>query len=201
MTGVQTCALPIYMIVDNVEAVLPVVPIVIRVNYYPGETADVIKGLKRIKEIGVKRIYFSPIRPSSEKSCGEVPANKNDFNELVILYKSAKEIELLPHDDYRFGPCVAHHPYAMVINPFGEIYKCLYGVGRSFCRAGSIFDGYKPNQRIVQKEYISDRCYSCELLSLCLGGCRYDAYQSTGSFEGTVCKKGVLGRLRKIEGI
>ncbi|MDO8507215.1 MAG: radical SAM protein [bacterium] len=187
------------MIVDNVEAVLPVVPVVIRVNYYPGEIAEVIKGLKRIKEMGANSVYFSPIRPSSEKSCGEVPASKNDFDELVILHKSAKEMGLLPHDDYRFGPCMAHHPHAMVINPSGEIYKCLYGVGRSFCRSGSIFDGYKPNQRIVQKEYMSDKCHLCELLPFCFGGCRYDAYQSTGSFEGTVCKKGGLGRLRKIK--
>ncbi|MBN1425312.1 SPASM domain-containing protein [Candidatus Fermentibacteria bacterium] len=80
------------------------------------------------------------------------------------------------------------------VGPDGELYPCRVLLGDSFASgsllSGGFMDFWRESpvlQDVRSIRYASiDQCGRCDLLGLCLGGCRGTAYQLTGSLEGWI---------------
>lgn len=102
---------------------------------------------------------------------------------LARGYKSAKTSAAL---------CMADVHDSMVIHHDGGLYKCPALIGHQQFQAGDIWQGPQATERVYalghwQRE---SRCRQCRFLPLCLGGCRYAAYQRNGSLDEVDCQYG-----------
>jgi len=96
-------------------------------------------------------------------------------------YKSAKVSASL---------CMADVNDAIVIHHDGGIYKCPAMIGHKQFEVGDIWQGPVEIERVYavghwQREA---KCRQCRYLPLCLGGCRYAAYQRHGNLSAVDCQ-------------
>jgi radical SAM protein with 4Fe4S-binding SPASM domain len=94
----------------------------------------------------------------------------------------------------------------IVIDPEGNVFPCLYFRGRKYWLGNiinqSLFDiwHHSKNLTILRSYSANDyeQCRGCNLANECKGGCRLDAYDSSGSFFGYLpsCPKLVAKHLK-----
>lgn len=85
-----------------------------------------------------------------------------------------------PHETLRFCrqktvSCGSAKEGNFVIDPCGLLYKCSFEIGNPNRSVGNVFDGIVLNShhlKYILPKYSKD-CYSCKLLPMCQGGCRY----------------------------
>lgn len=100
---------------------------------------------------------------------------------LARGYKAAKTTAAL---------CMADVNDSLTIHHDGGLYKCPALIGHRQFQAGDIWQGPQEVERIYalghwQRE---SKCRQCRYLPLCLGGCRYAAYQRSGRLDEVDCK-------------
>jgi uncharacterized protein len=106
-------------------------------------------------------------------------------NKVEILkdwYKE-KQIKWFDHtSEMRFtgDTCTANKKYEYVVNPDGTLTKCTHDVGKPDKVIGSVFDENPDPDKMRISNTAYDRfnpfedkeCSSCEVLPICLGGCK-----------------------------
>jgi len=117
---------------------------------------------------------------------------------MAEAYRIALEKGLPITEPIGFGLCTLKKEASFVIDPVGNIFKCLSGVGREEFKVGTIYD--KPinlAQKISQFAEIktwetSPKCKRCKYLPLCAGGCREQALAKWGDIGRLDCLKSFM---------
>ena len=89
-------------------------------------------------------------------------------------------------------PCMAHKTSTIVIDARGDLYKCEHDVGKHELSIGSVFQKDFPNLNgttdcIIPLKTKFNRCYECEVLPKCMGGC--DAVRRDGELPCGMIKQ------------
>ncbi len=95
--------------------------------------------------------------------------------------------------------CTARKINSTVMLPKGNMLKCISLVGRDEFFFGNINNcNDLEDEKFTNFEYI-DACLNndCPLVPICGGGCRFEAYLSTGSFSKPHCQKRMLLDINK----
>ena len=88
------------------------------------------------------------------------------------------------------GPCEFHQAYSITISPDGHLYKCPAFSGIKHLSAGHVseFEFNEIGKKQIQFLKWDEHCESCSYLPNCVGGCRYNALNKTGSLENKSCE-------------
>lgn len=141
-----------------------------------------------------------------------IPINtKNYFKENTLgqtlnakkylwLCSEAKKRGFSIPKEFMAGPwCMARKINSVVILPKGDMLKCISLVGRKEFLFGNINNcDNLEDTKFTNFEYI-DACLrdDCPLVPICGGGCRFEAYLSTGSFSKPHCQKRMVSDINK----
>ena len=94
------------------------------------------------------------------------------------------------------GLCPANLAYSLVIDPNGDIYRCITSVGRPEFRTANILSdswrviAMRDSQFVGEAPWETEAtCRDCEYLPLCWGGCRHDSFMTFGDMRQIYCNK------------
>ena len=96
------------------------------------------------------------------------------------------------------GMCTAKIKHGFIIQPNGDIVKCVSGVGRK----EFIIDNIK-NMSENHKNYFFEELYrdclnkECQFLPICHTGCRFESLIKNRDVRKNVCKRELLERINK----
>lgn len=89
--------------------------------------------------------------------------------------------------------CMMYLRNRLIVNYDGGIYKCSGLLGRDEFKAGDIWKGlldYSSSHHL--ENWKNDKCFACEYLPICFGGCRYIKFLRDGNMAGVDCQKPYL---------
>lgn len=121
-------------------------------------------------------------------------------DKYIWLCQEAKNRGFEISQEYLVGPwCTARAIHSATIEPDGALLKCISTVGRngfSFNHIDSCDITY--DEKFENFNYI-DECLStdCPFVPICGGGCRFDAYVTTGSLAKPYCRKELVEKINK----
>lgn len=174
----------------------------VRINFAATQIEEAAKTFNKLYEIlypynsnGNLYIYLAPLQLHTEgenicnlKYTGEHPymtATKLQFKLGFPFnsYKSSidpKEKILVGLNLYPTGyGCGMLLENRVVIDADGKLYKCHRLVGKKQYSCGDVFSGIEKNaiyQKYVNMEIEDDECNNCNILPLCQGGCKSNAF-------------------------
>ena len=125
--------------------------------------------------------------------------SKNAIKYLWLCQEAKKRGFNIPQK-WQVGPvCTATKVNSVIIEPNGTLLKCPRAVGYKEFVFGDIFsttEAYDPNYN--QFDFLK-KCLAkgCPLLPLCSGGCRFQAYVSSGSYSKPYCKSKFIEKVNK----
>ena len=166
---------------------------------------DFAADVMHLADLGFKQISVEPVvAPDSESYAikeSDLPAIKAEYDKLAQLIIQRRK------DGQRFnffhfmidlsgGPCVAKRLSGcgsgteyLAVTPWGDFYPCHQFVGQEQFLMGNVFEGItKPEIRDEFKccnVYAKDKCKKCFAKFYCSGGCAANAYNFSGSINGT----------------
>lgn len=173
--------------------------IVINMNFDKYNYRSIIKFLDIFPEKYRNKVYIkfnSLIR--TENNISRVHKLKPD--ELAIIYKTLlKSLKIYGYNKENaefigYGPCLANRKNSIIIEPNGNISKCIYGIGSDKFIIGNIKD---DTDMILLKLYSYDedeieyeeRCKTCTFLPFCMGGCKREKIENKYDINKVLCKK------------
>ncbi len=161
------------------------IPTVVRVNLDKSFTPDVIAELLReLEAAGLRNkvgFYFGQLEPATSvcagiaDTCYESRAfSQSEVEYYRLLLDSGFMVQKLPSPMLTF--CFAQHANTFLLDPDGDIYRCLNYAGDKTKSMGNIrqeIDYQHPEfQRLFSFDpFEEERCRSCEILPICMGGC------------------------------
>lgn len=177
-------------IIENINKYYDDIPFVIRSNYKPGEENKLYKLvdelLNRIDEKRKIKLKLRNIMNTTE--C--VTSTKSiDYDELiqVLEYSFNKGVDIV--QGTICDNCRVYSSNNEYIVPNGDIYRCFMFVGHTDHVVGNIFtENYEEKQKLFNNLKIWKSCVKCSIVSLCMGGCRYEAYSNTGDITNKICE-------------
>jgi len=119
---------------------------------------------------------------------------------FLWLYQEAKKRGFNIPQKFVAGPyCLATRIHSAVIEPNGDLRKCFITVGQKEFVFGNIFstnECYDPN--FDEFDYLKE-CLSkgCPFVPICGGGCRFQAYVSSGSLSKPYCQRKIIEKINK----
>ncbi len=172
-------------ILANIAYAVDKMAVNIRVNIDKGFTTEmVMEMLQELKAAGLQEkigLYYGLIEPSTQacanisESCYETA----DFSQVEIEYnrlllEHGFRIDKLPAPMSAF--CMAQIISSFLIDPEGRLFRCFNHVGDEKQTIGTIreeIDYQHPNfTRLFRVDPFNEpRCYDCNLLPVCMGGC------------------------------
>jgi uncharacterized protein len=172
-------------ILANVAYAVTKMKVSVRVNIDKTFDRDVvIELLGELKAAGLHDkigLYFGLIEPTAQvctniaESCYETA----DFSRVEteyfrLLLEHGFRIDKLPAPSSTF--CMAQMTNSFLIDPKGELYRCFNHVGDPAQSVGNIrneINYQHPNFRrlFAFDPFHEPRCYECNLLPVCMGGC------------------------------
>jgi uncharacterized protein len=178
-----------WKIVENLEQVVDLLPIAVRVNVDTHNIARAEELFQILADRGLSgRMSVYPGQlvgvddgsgaPSS--TYGTTCFTNAGFAEAELTFRALAR-------DYGFSgpylpqpsgaPCTAVRRNELVVGSEGELYKCWDSVGNPGEVIGSIFDYTQPNNRVrkwlVYDPFTDQECRSCIALPVCMGGCAH----------------------------
>lgn len=172
-------------IVENLKRVhekIPRLQISVRVNIDKSNEDDFLEIFNLFQEDPLlKGISINPafVEDLSNGNLNDCLCNTQEQN--AFLRRMFREHNLEFPYFYPSGgrmECAVRNPYAMVIGPEGELYKCWNDVGDKGKVYGHI-NGALTNEPLLLKyltgsdPFEDERCKECILLPICSGGCPY----------------------------
>ena len=175
----------------------------LRINYDNSNIDEIPYLLDYIKErYGTKKILISLgliTKTIQEASVNKFIA-KNGISEeefipkYIRLYTETIKRGFKMNDIFSFdGMCTAKLKHGFLLEPNGNITKCVSGVGREEFKIGNyVTKVFNKEDYLFPKLY--DDCLEkeCPFLPICHTGCRFDAYINNKSKEKIICKKELL---------
>ncbi|MGB4594471.1 MAG: radical SAM protein [Anaerolineaceae bacterium] len=166
---------------------------------------DCISDLAQLPKFSKIQLSFGFITPTINDSDSQKFINMWQLNEceMVNAYIDLLQFALATGFDmplyYAYDSlCIAKTKHSHVISPDGSIQKCLSMVGRKVGTVSYVGDKIDSFQ-FVEIEKLLEPCKErmCPYIPLCFGGCRFDAFLSTGDFHGFACRKDLTESINK----
>ncbi len=178
---------------------------------FDAESADSFKGLldkiSRSKfRDDIVATNFKPILPEIRKrelngigsSCERCTYTDFDIQKMLDLRQETRDVGLKPTDPINTGPCEYYRRNAVTVGIDGTLYKCIAFVGIQGTEIGHIrqqeFNATGEAKRNASRPFEHSQCKMCPFPPICGGGCRADAYNTTGSFENISCQQDYFKR-------
>jgi uncharacterized protein len=170
--------------IDNLFKYYKEVKVDIRVNVDKSnseEFANVFKFLKKRYIDNNISIYYAFVE---DKACNTVPDCNLDFTDKMnfisdMFEKHGVDVGLFPEN--KLSECMARYINSYLIDPKGNLYKCLYDIGNEKMSVGNITtDKIITNNDLLSMYMVGadpfedDKCKSCIHLMSCKGGCPRD---------------------------
>ena len=183
------------LIMDNLEAVSGMIPIVIECQYDSGSTGyrEIPRMLDDLetRRIAVREIVFTPIvRRRQKKSYGNGMGDPAIYFGLV---HEARRRGYLKGSAEPSNTCMADFKSRLVFDTDGSIIPCP-GLQSGELVYGDVRRGidFVAHSQILKRN-LPDRCLNeCELLPICMGGCRLQSVVNGRRFDGFDCQYDLL---------
>ena len=181
-----------------------------QMNYYVRGTftrhnLDFAEDVLHLADLGFKQISVEPVvaEPSEEYAIREedIPALMAEYDRLAVeLIKRRKEGKGVSFFhfmiDLEGGPCVAKRLSGcgsgteyLAVTPWGDFYPCHQFVGQEEFLMGNVDTGVTRfdirDEFKCCNVYAKEKCRDCFARFYCSGGCAANAYNFTGSINGT----------------
>ncbi len=177
-------------IIDNLKNISGLIPIVVECQYdgmndsylRVPEMLDVF-----IKEnIQIQEVNFTPILPQREKK--EILGGLDDPKKQIWLVSETRKRSIPNRTGMPSFNCFAELRNRLVFDSLGNILPCP-SLQTGELAYGNVETGidFKGEASLSQRKLPEQCRYKCALLPLCNGGCRNQAYISTGDFSGVDC--------------
>ena len=178
----------------------------LRINYDNSNINEIPKFLDFIKErYGTKKIQIS--LGLITKTVDDESANdfiiKNGIKEdeflekYLKLYKETIKRGFKMSDIFAFdGMCTAKLKHGFLLEPNGNITKCVSGVGRKEFKIGNYL-----NKEFSTENYLYPNLYEeclkkeCPFLPICHTGCRFESFITNKDKTKNICKRKLLEEL------
>ena len=118
--------------------------------------------------------------------------NKEIASSLLFLYKEAKQHGYPILDFYSKGPCMTVARNACLIDPLGDIYKCVDMIGcKSMCLGNILDENYNPLYHTFMSAPAAQKCFytDCPFIPLCAGGCAMEPFIADGDPFQVACHR------------
>ena len=178
----------------------------LRINYDNSNIDEIPKFLDFIKErYGTRKIQISLgliTRTVDDESANDFII-KNGIKEdefagkYLKLYKEAIKRGFKMSDIFAFdGMCTAKLKHGFLLEPNGNITKCVSGVGRKEFKIGN----YLKNE-FSTENYLYPNLYEeclkkeCPFLPICHTGCRFESFINNKDKTKNICKRDLLEKL------
>jgi len=144
---------------------------------------------------------FKPIMPEMKKaelkgiasSCERCTYTDFEINKMLDLRSETRKIGLKPTDPINTGPCEFYRRNAVTVGIDGKLYKCIAFLGIEGTSIGDVsHQEFNPVGNAMLKAsqpFQHEKCSRCPFPPICGGGCRADAYNTTGSFNNISCQQ------------
>lgn len=141
-------------------------------------------------------ITAAPVVPTG--MCPFYPSLCTESFEAVTLlprvWETAQEcgilISQMPHPVYEVLPCPYVTPTSLILDPFGDFYKCLMAAGERTHSVGSLERGLHSAEAfhmVTRKPWQVEECKTCTLLVVCGGGCPWEGYKTKKTYHEAGC--------------
>lgn len=178
------------IITKNLQAVSGMIPIVVECQY-DSRTLDyqrIPEMLDEFKDrnIAINEINFTPILDKRGKS--PCDSGMDQPHITLFLMHEARKRGYMKERTAPSNACMVDFRSNLVIDTDGSIIPCpsLQGGEMAYGHVNKGINFIAESQLL--KRILPDRCLSeCELLPICMGGCRMQAFVSQGNFAGIDC--------------
>lgn len=157
-----------------------------------------------LKQSGIHKkiaIYFVPT--IYEHSQNVIQCNPNIYlSNKSIIKKIKRAIKIVKKENIRLAnryyataPCHFYQDNSFIIDPLGDIYKCL---ALPETKVGNVRKNYfnsKHAECVETNPWKNRKCLGCKYLFLCWGGCRYQAKIKTGNTKAVFCDRVIFDQL------
>jgi len=181
-----------------------------QMNYYVRGTfthnnLDFAEDVMHLADLGFQQISVEPVVAADSESYAireeDIPFIKAEYDKLaqqiIERRKEGKGFNFFHYMiDLSGGPCVAKRLSGcgsgteyLAVTPWGDFYPCHQFVGQEQFLMGNVDEGI--TNTAVRDEfkccnvYAKDKCKKCFAKFYCSGGCAANAYNFTGSINGT----------------
>lgn len=183
------------IIMRNLAAISGLVPIMIECQY--DSTSPDHEAIPEMFDdfgrygIAVDKVRFCPILPTRTDS--PFQSGIGDPEIYLRLSREARKRGYAQFDVPPSNRCAADFRYDYVFDTGGEIIPCpaLQGGELAYGDVRKGVDFVAESQILMRK--LPDKClHDCELLPVCMGGCRHQALATKGDFNGIDCRYDTL---------
>ncbi len=198
-------------IIDNLDYIFAnkkIKKLNLRINYDLNNVNAIPELLKYIKKrFNIKKITLSfglitkTINTSKANKYINIHGIKESefLNYYIKLYKTAYDLGYKMPNMFSFdGMCTAKLKHSMVIEPNGNLGKCISGVGRESFKIGNILTKkIKKLNYLFLDNYEKGLTKKCAFLPLCHTGCRFESFILNNNIKSIYCKKELLEKINK----
>ena len=166
---------------------------------------DFSQDVLHLADLGFKQISVEPVVAPPEEAYAireeDIPFLKEEYDrlaqEMIARRKNGQKFNFFHFMiDLQGGPCVAKRLSGcgsgteyLAVTPWGDFYPCHQFVGQEQFLMGNVDTGITNTE--IRDEfkccnvYAKDACKKCFAKFYCSGGCAANAYNFTGSINGT----------------
>ncbi len=194
-----------HKIFENLEKISGKLKILLGGNF-DHDSAESFKGLlEKIAKSKFKddivAANFKPIMPEMKRrelsgiasSCERCTYTDYEIQKMLELRGHTRGAGLKPTDPINTGPCEFYRRNAVTIGIDGNIYKCIAFLGLKGTEIGHVteqgFNEVGETMLKASQPFANEKCSKCPFPPICGGGCRADAYNTTGSFKNISCQQ------------
>lgn len=189
------------VIMANLEKISGSVDLLIECQYDAGSD-DYLKIPEMLvdfdrQKIPVASIAFTPIlaRRGTDSTCGGM----GDVDKYLFLVEQARQFGIEATVAPPSNACMTDFRANFVFDTNGDLIPCpsLQGGERAY---GSVYAGINfVAEAQMRERHWPDKClHRCELLPVCMGGCRLQALTRNGDFNGIDCHYDTYRRLLEV---
>ena len=185
----------------------------LRINFDRQNVDAIPKLLDFFAENGIQKKIELSLGIIAPTICGDLGQRTSDdylekfglnldesADKFVWLSREAKLRGFGISQEFLVGPwCTARAIHSATIETGGSLMKCISTVGREGFSFGNVFSYCDTiDERFEDFSYLHE-CLSkkCPFVPICGGGCRFDAYVTTGDISKPYCRRKLVEKINK----
>lgn len=187
-------------VMDNISNIKDLFDIILSVNVDGQNASSAFELLHILERKGLKKcikISFPQVKPGMDHNahCSQYELNPQTAVKWIgQLYRTAVISGFSTDDVLGLGFCTRRRLLSYVIDPRGNLFDCITGVGRDGFKVGTLNDApedviTKRRLRLRPLKPNAQSCLTCAYWPLCLGGCSEQAFVKHGSINACDCRK------------
>jgi len=185
-------------IIENLQQTWDLVDLQINANFsqdvcreYPHLLDDLLAaglGPERIGAVSFSPITWESRSPSFAGGCRT--GNETWLFDAAPYLRGETLRRGYRTDKMRPRVCMVDLAHELVVDCDGSLYKCPCFIGEERFRIGHLATGVRERgEAYGWDRWQNAECLACPYLPLCFGGCRYQAWQTSGTAAGLECRR------------